>query len=44
LEYVSEDSFNLAFMRYTDQWVEIAYDISLDEALEMMKDGGLFHP
>ena len=44
LEYVSADSFNLAFMRYTGQWVEIAYNISLDEALEMIKDDGLFQP
>ena len=44
LEYVSEDRFNLAFMRYTGQWVEIAYDISLDESLEMIKDDGLFQP
>ena len=44
LEYVSEDSYNLAFMRYTEQWVEIAYGITLDEALEMIKGEGLFHP
>jgi hypothetical protein len=44
LEYVSADSFNLAFMRYTGQWVEIAYDISFDEALEMIQDDPLFHP
>jgi hypothetical protein len=44
LEYVSEDNFNLAFMRYTGQWVEIAYDISLEEALEMIKGDALFHP
>jgi hypothetical protein len=44
LEYVGGHSFNLAFMRYTGQWQEIAYDISLDEALDMIKDGGFFHP
>ena len=38
LEYVSGDRFHLAFKRYTDQWVEIAYDIRLDEALEMIKE------
>ena len=44
LEYVSEDNFNLAFMRYTGQWVEIAYDISLDEALAMINGDALFQP
>ena len=44
LEYVGGDSFNLAFMRYTGQWQEIALDISLEEALEMIKDSGFFHP
>ena len=41
LEYVSGDSFNLAYMRYTGQWVEIAYDISLDEASEMITGDAL---
>ena len=44
LEYVSEDNFNLAFMRYTGQWVEIAYDISLEEALAMISGDALFQP
>ena len=44
LEYVAGDSFNLAFMRHTGQWQEIAHSISLEEALEMIEEGGLFHP
>jgi hypothetical protein len=44
LEYGGGDKFNLAYMRYTEQWQEIAYSISLDEALAMIKDGGLFQP
>jgi hypothetical protein len=44
LEYVGGERFNLAFMRHTGQWQEIAQGISLDEALEMISDGGLFHP
>lgn len=44
LEYVADDRFNLAYMRYTEQWQEIAQGISLDEALEMIRDSGLFHP
>jgi len=44
LEYVGGDKFNLAYMRYTEQWQEIAYGISLDEALAMIKDSGLVQP
>jgi hypothetical protein len=44
LEYVSAERFNLAYMRHTGQWHEIAQGISLDEALEMIREGGLFHP
>jgi hypothetical protein len=44
LEYVGGDSFNLAFMRYTGQWQEIAQDISLDEALDMIENSGFSHP
>ncbi len=44
LEYVVADKFNLAYMRHTGQWQEIAQSISLDEALDMIKDGGLFYP
>ena len=44
LEYLAADSFNLAYMRHTGQWQVIAQSISLEEALEMIKDGGLFHP
>ncbi len=44
LEYVVADKFNLAYMRHTRQWQEIAQSISLDEALDVIKDGGLFYP
>ncbi len=44
LEYVSTDEFNLAYMRHTGKWHEITQSISLDEALEMIRDSGIFHP
>jgi len=44
LESVTTDKFNLAYMRHTGQWQEIAQSISLDEALEMIRDSGIFHP
>lgn len=44
LEYVGAERYNLAYMRHTEQWQEIAQSISLDEALEMIRDSGHFHP
>jgi len=44
LEYVDAERYNLAYMRHTEQWQEIAQSISLDEALEMIRDSGHFHP
>lgn len=44
LEYVATDKFNLAYMRHTKKWQEIAYNISLDEAFEMITEEPFFHP
>ncbi len=44
LEYVGGDRFNLAYMRHTGQWQEITQSISLDEALEMISNSGIFQP
>jgi len=44
LEYIGTDKFNLAFMRHTGQWVEIEYDLSLDECLENIKNNDIFFP
>lgn len=44
LEYVAADSFNLAYMRHTGQWQEVAQGISLEGALAMIEEGGAFHP
>ncbi len=44
LEYVGPDQFNLSYMRHTEQWFEIAPNISLEQALTMIKQGGSFTP
>lgn len=44
LEYIAPDSFNLAYMRHTGQWFEVAQGVSLEYALAMIKEGGLFSP
>jgi hypothetical protein len=45
LECVGGQRFNLAYMRHTSEWLEIYQDLSLDECLASIKDGGgLFSP
>ena len=44
LEYVGGQRFNHSYMRYTDEWLEIFQDLSLDECLAAIKDGGPFSP
>ncbi len=42
MEYVERDRFNLSYMRYTGQWLEIYPDMSLDECIEAIRDDPLF--
>jgi hypothetical protein len=48
LEYVGgagkQSRFNMAYFRHTGKWWEIAHDLSLDECLAEVKEGGLFQP
>jgi len=44
LEYVSEDRFNLSYMRHTEQWWEISSEITLDECIETIKGMPHFMP
>jgi hypothetical protein len=44
MEYTGDGRFNLAFMRYTGQWVEIFQDLSLDECLAAVRDDPTFQP
>lgn len=36
--------FDLAYMRYTNEWIEIYPDLTLDECLNAIKDDPLFQP
>ena len=42
LEYVDRDRFNLAYMRHTGKWVEIGFDLSLEECLDEIENGPHF--
>ena len=44
LEYVSATRFNLSFMRYTGEWVEVYPDLSLEKCLAAIQDDSFFHP
>ena len=44
MEYTRSGHFNLAFMRYTGQWIGIFQDLSLDECLAAIRDDPMFQP
>jgi len=45
LEYVKDDRFNMAFMRYTgNEWVEVYSDLSLDQCLTAVENDPQFMP
>jgi hypothetical protein len=44
LEYGGPDVFNLAFKRHTGQWVEIYFELSLEECLHEIEEGVHFIP
>ena len=44
LEYVGGDKFNLAYMRHTGKWLEISFDLSLEECLDEIENLPHFMP
>ena len=44
LEYIKDNQFNLAFMRYTDEWVEVYPNLSLEQCLTAVENDPFFHP
>ena len=38
LEYIGRNKFNLSYFRHTEQWFEVATDLSLQDCLKMMKN------
>jgi hypothetical protein len=44
LEYVGNGLFNLAYMRYNDQWFELFTGLPLDSCLANIRDGVWFQP
>ena len=40
MEYVGNRRFNLAYFRHTDEWQTILTELTLDECLKLIGDGG----
>jgi hypothetical protein len=44
MRYTGPNHFDLAFMRYTDEWIEIHTGLTLDACLASIRDDAWFHP
>jgi hypothetical protein len=44
LEYAGHNQFNLAYRRYTEEWIEVYPGLSLDQCLNAIRDDPLFQP
>jgi hypothetical protein len=44
LEYVGDRQFNLAFMRYTGQWVETEQGLTIDQCLRSIREDSFYQP
>jgi hypothetical protein len=44
LEYIKENRFNMAFMRYTGEWVEVYEGLSLEQCLKAVEADPFFSP
>ena len=44
LEYVSDNKFNIAYMRHTGKWHEVFQNLSLDDCLELVEEDPIFMP
>ncbi|CAG0928386.1 hypothetical protein TFLX_00893 [Thermoflexales bacterium] len=44
LEYTGHNHFNLSFRRYTEEWIEIHSNLSIDQCFAAIRDDPLFDP
>jgi len=44
LEYVENDNFKFSYFRHTGQWFPVAYNLTLNDCLEMIAENPNFHP
>jgi hypothetical protein len=43
-EYISEEQYNLSYMRHTEQWCPIEFSLSLEECFIAIKTNPFFQP
>lgn len=44
LEYVGDKRFNLAFMRYTGEWIEVEQGLTIDLCMKAISEDGFYNP
>lgn len=44
MEYIGNGLFNLAYMRYTGQWLELFTELTVDDCLACIRDEPWFQP
>ncbi len=44
MEYAGDGRFNLAYFRHTGKWWQVYEGLSLDKALKIIREEGIFHP
>jgi hypothetical protein len=44
LEYIDDRRFNLSYMRFTEEWVEVYPRLSMEDCLRTIRDDPLFTP
>ncbi|NQV01519.1 MAG: hypothetical protein HQ542_02655 [Bacteroidia bacterium] len=44
LEYIGRDKFKLSYFRHTEQWFQVATDLTLQDCLDMMREIPTFQP
>jgi hypothetical protein len=44
MQYAGNQRFHLSYMRYTDQWIQLYTDLTVDECIETIRDEPFFQP
>ena len=44
LEFMGDNTFDLAYFRHTGKWWPVFSELTVDEALDLVKSEALFHP
>ena len=42
MQYAANQRFHLSYMRYTEQWIELYTNLTVDECIETIRDDPYF--